>query len=230
MFVIKISQSMPSDRAQKWVNFANNKYNRLLSCLLLFLICSPFFTNRGALGLLFQLIFLVVIVTAIHSFLNRQTLFLYLMLAGALFFARVFAWLNQFSLSSNLKIALAASAIDAVFIVLSINFIIGEIFSREIITVDAIRGGIVVYLLLGIVWFEIYRILNGLSPDSFPTDEDFELLHFSFTTLSTVGYGDIVPGSKFAKILANLEGMVGVLYPNIFIARLISLYEQNRSK
>jgi hypothetical protein len=152
------------------------------------------------------------------------------MLGGALFFLRIFAWLNQFSLSSNLKIAIAASAIDAVFMILSINFIIGEIFSREIITVDAIRGGIVVYVLLGIVWFEIYRILDGLIPESFSTDEDFELLHFSFTTLSTVGYGDIVPGSKFAKILANLEGIVGVLYPNIFIARLISLYEQNRSK
>jgi hypothetical protein len=151
------------------------------------------------------------------------------MLGGTLFFLQMFAWLNQFSLASNLKIAIATSLIDAVFMLLSIYFIIGEIFSRKIITVDAIRGGIVVYVLLGILWFEFYRILNGLVPESFSTNEDFELLHFSFTTLSTVGYGDIVPGSRLAKILANLEGIVGVLYPTIFIARLVSLYEQNKS-
>jgi hypothetical protein len=47
-------------------------------------------------------------------------------------------------------------------------------------------------------------------------------------TLSTVGYGDILPIGKFAKIVANLEGIVGVLYPAIFIARLVSLYERDR--
>jgi hypothetical protein len=220
---------MPSKNLQNWVNFATNKYNRLLSCLLLFLIYAPFATNRGGFGLLFPLIFLVLLVTAIHSFLDRQTLYLYLLLGGALFFLRTFAWLNSSHDSSNLKIAIAANLIDAVFMLLSINFIIGEIFSKEIITVDAIRGGIVVYVLLGIFWFEIYRILNGLIPQSFSTNEDFELLHFSFTTLSTVGYGDIVPESKLAKILSNLEGIVGVLYPTIFIARLVSLYERNKS-
>jgi hypothetical protein len=220
---------MSGNPPKKWANFANNKYNRLLSCLLLFLIYAPFSSNRGVFGLLFPLIFVGLLVTAIHSFLNRQTLFLYLMLGGALFVLRMFAWLNQYSSATNLKIAIAANLIDAVFMLLSINFIIGEIFSKEIITVDAIRGGIVVYVLLGIFWFEIYRILNGLIPQSFSTNEDFELLHFSFTTLSTVGYGDIVPESKMAKILSNLEGIVGVLYPSIFIARLVSLYEQNKS-
>jgi hypothetical protein len=220
---------MSSKNPQKWANFANNKYNRLLSCLLLFLIYAPFSSNRGGFGLLFPLIFVVLLVTAIHSFLNRQTLFLYLMLGGALFVLRMFAWLNQYSSATNLKIAIAANLIDAVFMFLSINFIIGEIFSKEIITVDAIRGGIVVYVLLGIFWFEIYRILNGLIPQSFSTNEDFELLHFSFTTLSTVGYGDITPESKMAKILSNLEGIVGVLYPSILISRLVGLYDQNKS-
>ncbi|MGF1540219.1 MAG: ion channel [Pleurocapsa sp.] len=42
------------------------------------------------------------------------------------------------------------------------------------------------------------------------------------------GYGDILPISKLAKILANLEGIVGVLYPTIFIARLVSLYERDK--
>jgi hypothetical protein len=111
---------------------------------------------------------------------------------------------------------------------LSIYFVIKEIFSRKIITVDAIKGGIVVYLLLGLLWFELYRLINWLIPHSFSSNEDSELLHFSLITLSTVGYGDILPIGKFAKIVANLEGIVGVLYPAIFIARLVSLYERDR--
>jgi hypothetical protein len=43
-----------------------------------------------------------------------------------------------------------------------------------------------------------------------------------------VGYGNILTLSKFAKTLANLEGIVGVLYPTIFIARLVGLYERDR--
>lgn len=145
-----------------------------------------------------------------------------------IFFLRVFAWLNDFSAANTLRLAIATSLINAVFMALSIHFIIKEIFSRKIITVDAIKGGIVVYLLLGLLWFELYRLINWLIPHSFSSNEEFQLLHFSFITLSTVGYGDVLPISKFAKMLADLEGIIGVLYPTIFIARLVSLYERDR--
>jgi voltage-gated potassium channel Kch len=150
------------------------------------------------------------------------------MLGGAFFLMRVFASFNEFSAASNLKLAIATSLINTVFMTLSIYFIIREIFSRATITTDAIKGGIVAYFLVGILWFEIYRIINCFDSTSFSTNQDFEFLYFSFTTLATVGYGDIVPLSKLAKILANLEGIVGVLYPTIFIARLVGLYEQDR--
>jgi Ion channel len=49
------------------------------------------------------------------------------------------------------------------------------------------------------------------------------MVYFSFTTLTTLGYGDIVPLHPYARGLANIEAMIGQLYPAILIARLVSL-------
>jgi hypothetical protein len=150
------------------------------------------------------------------------------MLAGALLCLRFFALFKNFSEIFNLDINIFISSINMIFMTLSIYCIIGEIFSRKIITADAIKGGIFVYILLGLLWFDLYKLISLLIPNALSSNEDFDLLHFSFITLTTVGYGDILPISKFAKILANIEGIIGVLYPTIFIARLIGLYEQNK--
>jgi hypothetical protein len=84
------------------------------------------------------------------------------------------------------------------------------------------------YLLLGMVWFALYCAIDSVYPGSFVrgnsmlTDRQSELLYFSLVTLSTVGYGDIVPLHGEVRILAALEGITGVLYIAITVALLIS--------
>jgi hypothetical protein len=55
------------------------------------------------------------------------------------------------------------------------------------------------------------------------------LLYFSFTTLTTLGYGDIVPVSPSARLLTSFEAVAGQLYVAIFIARLVSLHASQRT-
>jgi hypothetical protein len=57
----------------------------------------------------------------------------------------------------------------------------------------------------------------------------FNAFYFSFVTLSTVGYGDITPVSKVARMLAAMEAMTGLLYVAVLIARLVSLYSIPKS-
>ncbi len=52
----------------------------------------------------------------------------------------------------------------------------------------------------------------------------YQLMYYSFTTLTTLGYGDIVPLNRLAMVLCNMESIIGQLYPAVFIARLVSLY------
>jgi hypothetical protein len=71
--------------------------------------------------------------------------------------------------------------------------------------------------------------MDALYPGSFqiganPTDLQSDLLYFSLVTLTTVGYGDVVPLSGEARMLAALEAVTGVLYIAITVAILVSAY------
>ncbi len=89
------------------------------------------------------------------------------------------------------------------------------------------------YLMLGLLWAMGYTLIGRFSPDAFSfvtgpesgrTMNRFNAFYFSFVTLSTVGYGDITPVSKAARMLAAAEAMSGMLYVAVLIARLVSLY------
>ncbi len=83
-----------------------------------------------------------------------------------------------------------------------------------------------------------YWLVDVLIPGAFvfntsaatkETMEGFNAFYFSFITLSTVGYGDITPISKVARMLAATEAMTGLLYVAVLIARLVALYSAPKS-
>lgn len=87
-----------------------------------------------------------------------------------------------------------------------------------------------IYLLLGFVWASIYLAVEAFTPGSIrleggPVERQTELLYFSLVTLSTVGYGDIVPLSGMARILTALEGVTGVLYIATTVAFLVGRFK-----
>ncbi len=104
--------------------------------------------------------------------------------------------------------------------------------SARSITNDHLYTAVSIYLLLGIIWFAMYNAIDILTPGSIVrnsaalTDRSTELLYFSLITLSTVGYGDVVPVHPEVRMLAALEGIVGVLYIAIMVAILVSSYKR----
>jgi hypothetical protein len=88
-----------------------------------------------------------------------------------------------------------------------------------------------IYLLLGMLWFALYSAIEALHPGAIlfthtRTDRQSELLYFSLVTLSTVGYGDILPIQGEVRMLAALEGITGVLYVAIIVAMLVGAYQR----
>jgi len=93
-------------------------------------------------------------------------------------------------------------------------------------------NAVTIYLLLGLLWFALYSAIEVFYPGSIlrsstaMADRSTELLYFSLVTLSTIGYGDVVPLNPEVRILAALEGITGVLYLAITVALLVSAYKQ----
>jgi len=125
-----------------------------------------------------------------------------------------------------------------VCIIILINFfavtILGYVFRGTKVTTDRIFAAICVYLLIGYAWTFIYALLEELQPGSFValsavTPNDYvarymEMRYLSFMTLTTVGYGDIVPHSPATRTFAALEAVVGQMYLAVLIARLVGLH------
>jgi voltage-gated potassium channel len=88
-----------------------------------------------------------------------------------------------------------------------------------------IAGAVAVYLILGLLWARLYELVKLYNPAAFEIAHDegiSTLFYFSFVTLMTIGYGDVVPVSLVARELAILEGLTGQLYLVILISSLIA--------
>jgi hypothetical protein len=93
---------------------------------------------------------------------------------------------------------------------------------------ERILGAVVLYLLIGISFAVIYEIVAVHHSQAFSGDTDLDhgvarWVYFSFVTLTTVGFGDVVPTARAARALTILEALIGQLYPAIILARLVSL-------
>jgi voltage-gated potassium channel len=83
------------------------------------------------------------------------------------------------------------------------------------------------YLLAGTFFGIFYWVLEQIAPRTFAAAGDFSrmsAIYFSFVTLATLGYGDIVPRTDVARGLAIVEGVGGQLFLAVMVARLVSLY------
>jgi hypothetical protein len=131
----------------------------------------------------------------------------------------------------------SASAISAFFCIgLLAGVVLLQVFRKGPISWHRIQGAIAVYLLLGMMWAFAYEVVLFHNPGAFQMPNTgqqqvppmADLLYFSFVTLTTVGYGDITPLDPISRSLANLEALVGQLYPAILIGRLVSMELQFR--
>lgn len=114
------------------------------------------------------------------------------------------------------------------FFAYAIVNILHFIYSQDEVTRDLIAGAAVVYLLMAMMWLFIYRVVETAHPGSFAISttqihERMHFLYFSLVTITTLGYGDIVPTTSLASSLATLEAIVGQLYLVTTVAWLVGV-------
>jgi hypothetical protein len=141
-------------------------------------------------------------------------------------------WLHYFVREHAVHVISAAAA--AVFFGVLAWLITARVFRSGGINIYRIYGAVAVYMLLGILWGQLYVMAYLLDPSSFYFDPSTqrgeppisELIYFSFSTLTTLGLGDIVPVGSITRSMVSFEALIGQLYPAVLLARLVTLYEK----
>lgn len=128
-------------------------------------------------------------------------------------------------------------ALGLAFLIFVTSVLVWSIVSNPSVTADTLAGAVSAYFLIGITFAMAYMLINNLYPGSFrdtvesgkhfaPSDFTF----FSFVTLTTVGYGDIVPWNNHARSLAIIESVIGIMYPAVLISRLVGMHQSKREE
>lgn len=131
-----------------------------------------------------------------------------------------------------------AIAVRVVFFSSVIVLIVGRALRDRNVTFDTVAGSACAYLLLGVVWGDLFLLLESLRPGSFEVPDSWKLgvdltprtalMYFSFSTLTTSDFGVVNPKSLGAGALCVGEALVGQLYLAIMIARLVGLHVSQR--
>jgi hypothetical protein len=203
----------------------------LLILLLLLFVLSPFVAPLRYGVLFLNIIGAAVLLSGTHAVSERRKLFAVTVViaiaALAINCLTVFVPGESWILLSNVCIL--------VLLALFSVSILGDVLRAGRITADKIYGALCVYLLIGFAWAFAYAILDQLQPGSFSVPEEsggtaeyvasvMRMRYFSFVTLTTVGFGDILPRSSAARTFATLEAIMGQIYLAVLVARLVGLH------
>lgn len=201
-----------------------NRYNHLLAAEILFLILYPLaIAWRTRFPLTFLLV-LISLVPAIHAVASFKTFLVVTFLSVTAFMLQLLLSYG-FIVEGAWEITLVILVFYGAFFLISTFALAKKISSRHVVTADTIKGGICVYFLIGMAWAMFHMIMLHVSSDSYDSIENatIDCIYYSFTTLTTLGYGDVTPKTPFSKFLSIFESLVGQLYLAIFVAQLIGL-------
>lgn len=122
-------------------------------------------------------------------------------------------------------------------------FLLWRILVNRDVTSNTIFASLCVYLMLGYIWAFLYSMLEVLAPGSFAIDTDvfryrvgsdhlytelYYFMYYSFTCLTTLGLGDVLPASPWARVLSVLEAIIGQIYLVVLVSRLVGMHISQR--
>ncbi len=128
----------------------------------------------------------------------------------------------------------AISILGGVLLIVTPLTIVRRIATHRIVTAETLLGAVCVYVLLGFTFASLFAAIGFLSSVPFfagvqhTTQSTY--LFFSYTTLTTVGYGNLVPETDWGQTLAMLEAMLGQIYLVLGVARLVALWGQAKPR
>jgi hypothetical protein len=210
------------------------RYILLSLSLLLVILLYPYFLGSKIDTAIFTFLISIVLIAATYAIANsrRYAIAAILLIVPSL----LLQWTYFFYETRDL---LLASRLASLFVMVFVLLVLlrDVIRAKTPVPKNIIWGAIAVYLLLGMTWSTFYSIIEILTPGSFAYTLNPEMilgasdfLYFSFVTIATLGYGDIVPMTAQARSFAILEAITGALYLAILISKLVGMASSEQRK
>jgi hypothetical protein len=212
--------------------YATHRFTALLLAGILLFVVHPFLREFGAGPWLYHVLFTVMFLAAFLILYNREG---HRLVAVALGLPTLLAsWLEILPGDFHAgPLAVPLQMASAVFLGLTVVTILTTIHEMKVITADGLAGAFSGYLMAAVAFALLYSALDLVTPGSFrgpddlasqladPAQRHMVFTYFSLITLTTVGYGDIVPATSSARALACVEAVVGQFYIAVVMALLI---------
>lgn len=209
----------------------DNPFLALTVCLFVILLALPFVADSLGGYLLFELLYLNVILLGISGsgLVKKSTkkLLVALWLIGVLFTVPDYTsitWLAQFWSNQ------AGSLVHITILFICLFHLFRHVVSAKLVVAETLFAAISAYLFLALVWSQIFIILEKFSPGSFLLTNGgeglqlLEILYFSLTTITTLGYGDVVALTPFARMLTVCEALTGQLFLTVLVAWVVGMF------
>jgi hypothetical protein len=207
-----------------------------LTTLLILLFSFPFFHQEmPAYITIHEVLFTFLLIAGLVIISATGKLIVVSVLLAVL--ASIIIWFNY--VLGNTNLLLFGLFLEICFFSITIFSIIAHVLEFERVTADKIYGAVSAYVLIAISLAMVYTMIEIAEPNSFYFLQGLEysdqavtahrlyfseFIYFSFITITTLGYGDIIPLSKVAKGFASMEAVIGQLYVAVLIARLVGLH------
>jgi hypothetical protein len=206
------------------------RFSAILTTFFLLFLVVPVLPTRWASGVT-DLLSMVVLISCLRAIVvsHRYRIFMALFIVS-LVLVESFAALNGFGAGWFL---ILVRSLKLGYLLLVFITIMRYVLDRTPVTVDKVFGALSAYFLMGFAWsfgFTIFLLINPASFNVPPDADPVWSIYFSFTTLTTLGYGDITPQTTAARSYAVMEAATGQIFLAVIVARLIALQIAPNSK
>lgn len=196
----------------------------LLSLLLLFLlqpILASFQLDRAK--FLLTVFITIILFSSVYAVSENKRLFIVTLCLGIP--ALGSQWFIKL-VGPSPSIEVANLLVNTLLFLVIAYTILSYVMKEGAVTGEKIYAAICVYLFIGLVWAFLFNLIHNFRPASFELHDPelSQFVYYSFTTLSTLGYGDITPLTPGAQALAYVEAIIGQIYLTVLVARLVGLH------
>lgn len=216
--------------SSKFLQFFSGNYNLLLCFLVILFICRPYSEDMIYHGI-WKIFFTATLLSAIFNCDHNK--YVKVAVFTLAIPSLVLTWIDLFY--KNELVVSSFAFLTILFICICTASILYDVVLRARVSLETLRGVICAYFLIAFMFSYTFFLIEYIDPGTFSIRNEIiptfphpyylsQMLYFSFVTLLTIGYGDIVAIKVGGQTATVLEGIIGQFYIAILVSRLVAIY------